>query len=116
MSLSYPEAFELSVKLHRSSQQRYSETKGVLNIFVKFTGKYLSQSLFLRPEDLQKSNSVTDFKNILQANHKDTRITFLKHFFFLFEYVFVCWSTSISNRKEEFGNNPIYTFGNVQGL
>ena len=103
MPLNYPEAFELSVKLHRSSQQRYSKTKGVLNIFVKFTGRHLSQSLFLRLEDLQKSDSVTDFKNILQANHKDTRTTFLKHSFFLdFEHVFVCWGTSLSNRKEGF--------------
>ena len=43
-------AFELSysysVELHRSSHQRCSKTKGVLNIFAKFTGKHLSQILF----------------------------------------------------------------------
>ena len=60
MPLSYTEASELSVELHRSSHQRCSETKGVLNIFAKFTGKHLSQSLFfnkvagLRPTTLLK--------------------------------------------------------------
>ena len=43
-------AFELSysysVELHRSSHQRCSKTKGVPNIFAKFTGKHLSQILF----------------------------------------------------------------------
>ena len=34
---------------------------------------------YIRPEDLQKSDYATDFKNIHPANHKDTRITFLKH-------------------------------------
>ena len=33
MPLSYPEDFEFSVELHRSSQRRRSKTKGVLIIF-----------------------------------------------------------------------------------
>ena len=59
MPLSYPEAFELSVD-HRSSYRRCSKTKGVLNIFAKFTGKNLSHSFFfdkiagLRPATLLK--------------------------------------------------------------
>ena len=44
--MSYPEAFEFPVELHISSYRRYSEAKGVLNIFAKFTGRHLSQSLF----------------------------------------------------------------------
>ena len=36
------EACELSVELHRSSHCRCSETKGVLNIFAKFTGRLQS--------------------------------------------------------------------------
>ena len=43
MPLSYPEAFELSVELHRSSHRRCSKRKSVLNIFVKFTGKHVSR-------------------------------------------------------------------------
>ena len=43
MPLSYPEAFELSVELRRSSHRWCSKTKAVLNIFAKFT--HLSQSL-----------------------------------------------------------------------
>ena len=41
MPLNYPEGFELSVELHRSSYRRCCKTKGVLNIFAKFTGKHL---------------------------------------------------------------------------
>ena len=65
MPLSYPEAFELSVELHRSSHQRCSKTKGVLSIFAKFTGKHLSQKLFfnkiadLSPATLLKENTGT---------------------------------------------------------
>ena len=43
--LSYPEALELSVELHRSSHRRSSKTKGVLIIFATFTRKDLSQGL-----------------------------------------------------------------------
>ena len=49
-----------SEELHRSSHRRSSKTKCVLIIFVKFTGKHLSQSLFfnevasLRPAALLK--------------------------------------------------------------
>ena len=47
-----------------------------------------------RPEDLRKSNFTTDFKNIFQANPKDSRITFPKHSYFVdFEHVFVYWGT-----------------------
>ena len=46
MPLSYPEAFELSVELHRSSHRRCSKTKGVLNILAKFVGKHQSQTPF----------------------------------------------------------------------
>ena len=46
MPLSYPEAFELLVELHRSSHRRCPKTKGVLIIFGKFTAKHLSQKLF----------------------------------------------------------------------
>ena len=45
MPLSYPEDFELSVELNRSSHRSCSEPKGVLDIFAKFSGKHLSQSL-----------------------------------------------------------------------
>ena len=60
MPVSFPEAFETLVELHRSSQQRCSKTKGVLNIFAKFTGKHLSQNDFfnkvagVRPATLLK--------------------------------------------------------------
>ena len=43
MPLSYPEAFELPVELHKSSHRRCSKTDGVLNIFAKFKGKHLSR-------------------------------------------------------------------------
>ena len=60
MALSYPETFELSVELHRSSHRKWSKTKDALIIFAKFTGKHLSQGLFfnkvasLRPATLLK--------------------------------------------------------------
>ena len=44
--LSYLEALELSVELHRSSHRRSCKTKGVLIIFATFTRKHLSQCLF----------------------------------------------------------------------
>ena len=46
MPLSYPEAFELSVELHRSSHRRCSKKKGVLNISQNSQG--------LRPAILSK--------------------------------------------------------------
>ena len=60
MALSYPETFELSVELHRSSPRKWSKTKDALIIFAKFTGKHLSRGLFfnkvasLRPATLLK--------------------------------------------------------------
>ena len=58
MLLSYTEAFQLSIELHRSSHRRCSRTKDVLIIVAKFTGKHLPQTLFfnkiasLRPATL----------------------------------------------------------------
>ena len=36
-----------------------------------------------KTKNLRKSDSVTGFKNILQDSHKDNRITFLEHSFFV---------------------------------
>ena len=64
----------------------------------------------LRPEDFQSSDSVTDSRNILQANYKYTRITFLTHSFFVdFEHVFVCWGVFRSNSSEEFKEITLFT-------
>ena len=56
--MSYPEAFELSVELHRSSHRTCSKTKVVLNVFAKFTGKHLSLSLFFNKVAAEACNFI----------------------------------------------------------
>ena len=56
------------------------ETDSVINSLLSFTVKKPEALLkaglrfccLYRPEDLRKSHPTADFKNILQANHKDT--------------------------------------------
>ena len=88
----YEECFwvhSYSVELHRSSHRRCFKKKGVLKHFGKLTKKHLCQILFFNKVE---SDFVTDFKNIFQANYKNTRITFLKLSFVVdLEHIFVCW-------------------------
>ena len=72
-------------RVAQKQPRRCSKKKSVYKISQNSQGNTCAR-VFLR-----KSDSITDFKNILQVNHKDTQITFLKHSFFVdFEHVFVC--------------------------
>ena len=76
MALSYPETFELSVELHRSSPRKWSKTKDALIIFAKFTGKHLFQGLFfIKGETLTQVFSYEfykTFKNTYFEEHLST--------------------------------------------
>ena len=68
MALSYPEAFELSVELHRSSHRRCSKTRCSQNIFAKFTGKHLSRVPLVQvfPMNFAKLLRIPILKNICE--------------------------------------------------
>ena len=81
MPLSYLEVFELLVELHRSSPRRCSKTKVVLNIFAKFLGKHLSQSLLF--------NKVAGLRQAILLKER------LWYRCFSYEHLF--WRTSVND-------------------
>ena len=67
-------------------------------------------AVYTKTKDSRISDSVTGFKNILQVSHKDNRITFLEHSFFVnFEHVFVSWGTLIMNNSEKLREITLFT-------
>ena len=61
-----PSSYPYSVELHRSSHRRCSKTKGVLNIFEKFTEKHLSQSPFFNKVAALRSEKRENRETLVQ--------------------------------------------------